>query len=99
MFFITNREFDSSKRGYEKFTKHPNAKGPNELQAIEITGVATPKFKLLKDQLSAAEVKRLKNKFDLDIDETAPHYASLTVACCVFFTSTFNQFISCSKCE
>ena len=84
MYFITNRQFDSSRRGYEKFTKHPNAKGPNELQAIEITGVTKPKFKLLKDQLSVTEVKRLKNKFNLDIDEKAPHYASLTVACNVF---------------
>ena len=84
MYFITNRQFDTSKRGYEKFTKHPNAKGPNELQAIEISGVTTPTFKLLKDQLSVAEVKRFKNKFDLDIDEKAPHYASLTVACNIF---------------
>jgi hypothetical protein len=84
MYFITNREFDTSKRGYAKFTKHPNAKGPNELQAIEITGVTTPKFKLLNDQLSATEVKRFKNKFSLDIDENAPHYASLTVVCNIF---------------
>ena len=84
MFFITNRQFDSSKRGYEKFTKHPNAKGPNELQAIEITGVSQPQFKLLRDQLSITEVKRLKNKFSLDIDESQPHYASLKVACRVF---------------
>ncbi len=84
MFFITNRQIDTSKHGYEKFTKHPNAKGPNELQAVEITGVTTPKFKLLKDQLSVTEVKRFKNKFNLDIDEHSPHYASLTVACRVF---------------
>ena len=84
MFFITNRQIDTSKHGYEKFTKHPNAKGPNELQAVEITGVTTPKFKLLKDQLSVTEVKRFKNKFNLDIDENSPHYASLTVACRVF---------------
>jgi len=84
MFFITNRQFDTSKRGYEKFTKHPNAKGPNELQAIEITGVTSPKFKLLNDRLPVTEVKRLKNKFNLAIDESEPHYASLTVACRVF---------------
>ncbi len=60
MFFITNRQFDSSKREFNKFTKHPNEKGPNELQAVEITGVYPPKITLLKDQLSTTEVKRLK---------------------------------------
>ena len=84
MYFITNRHFDSSKRGYDKFTKHPNEKGPNELQAVEITGVNPPQIKLLKDQLSTAEVKRFKTKFNLDIDENKPHYASLKVACNVF---------------
>ncbi len=84
MFFITNRQFDSSKRGYEKFKKYPNAKGPNELHAIEITGVNNPRFKLLKDRLAENEVKRLKNKFNLDIDINQPHYASLAVACRVF---------------
>tara|TARA_R110002096_G_scaffold41901_7_gene112999 strand:- start:369 stop:1454 length:1086 start_codon:yes stop_codon:yes gene_type:complete len=91
MYFITNRQFNSSKHGYDKFTKHPNAKGPNELQAIEITGVIKPKFRLLKDQLSVAEVKRLKNKFNLDIDENAPHYASLSVACNIFEQAQKNQ--------
>ncbi|MFK8028382.1 MAG: alpha/beta hydrolase [Gammaproteobacteria bacterium] len=84
MYFITNREINTSKHGYDKFTKHPNAKGPNELQAVEITGVGSPTFKLLKDQLSVTEIKRLKKKFSLDIDEHSPHYASLTVACHVF---------------
>ena len=84
MYFITNRQFDSSKRGHEKFTKHPNEKGPNELQAVEITGVNPPRIQLIKDQLSKAEVTRLKNKFSLDIDENDPHYASLKVACQVF---------------
>lgn len=84
MFFITNRHFDSSKHGYAKISKHPNAKGPNELQAIEITGVLKPTIKLLKDQLSITEVKKLKNKFDLDINEDEAHYASLSVACQVF---------------
>ena len=84
MIFITNRHFDSSKRGYAKISKHPNAKGPNELQAFEITGVATPVIKLFKDQLSVNEVKKLKAKFDLDIDETEPHYASLQVACRIY---------------
>ncbi len=84
MFFITNRQFDASKKGYDKFTRHPNAKGPNELQAIEITGVNSPRFRLLKDRLSLSETRLLKNKFKLDIDESQPHYASLKVACQVF---------------
>ena len=84
MFFITNRRFDSSKRGLNKFTKHPNEKGPNELQAVEITGVYPPKITLLKDQLSSTEVKKLKKKFNIDIDESEPHYASLKVACSIF---------------
>lgn len=87
MYFITNRQIDTSKRGYEKFTKHPNEKGPNELQAVEITGVNPPQIKLLKDQLSIAEAKRFKNKFNLDIDENEPHYASLKVACGIFETA------------
>ena len=84
MYFITNRQIDTSKRGYEKFTKHPNEKGPNELQAVEIHGVKPPQITLLKDRLTATEVKRLKNKFTLDIDEHEPHYASLKVACNIF---------------
>ena len=84
MFFITNRQIDTSKRGYDKFTKHPNEKGPNELQAVEITGVNPPQIKLLNDRLTPTEVKRLKNKFNLSINESDPQYASLKVACCIF---------------
>ena len=84
MYFITNRHFDSSKWGYEKFTKHPNKKGPNELQAVEITGVNPPQIKLLNDELTPTEVKRFKNKFNLDINEKKKHYASLKVACNIF---------------
>lgn len=84
MIFITNRDFDSKKHGYAKISKHPNAKGPNELQAIEITGVTTPTIKLFKDILSSNEVKKLKNKFELDINENETHYASLLVACRTF---------------
>ena len=84
MYFITNRQIDTSRRGYEKFTKHPNEKGPNELHAVEITGVNPPQIKLLKDRLSISEVKRFKTKFKLDIDENEPHYASLKVACNIF---------------
>lgn len=84
MFFITNRQIDTSKRGYDKFTKHPNEKGPNELQAVEITGVNPPQIKLLNDRLSVAEVKRFINKFNLDIDANDPQYASLKVACSIF---------------
>lgn len=84
MYFITNRHFDSSRTAYEKFTKHPNKNGPNELQAVDISGVTRPTIKLLNDQLSKAEVKRLKKKFNLDINENEPQYASLKVACAVF---------------
>lgn len=84
MYFITNRQIDTSKRGYAKFTKHPNEKGPNELQAVEINGVNPPQIKLLNDRLSKIEVKRFKTKFKLDLDENEPHYASLKVACHVF---------------
>jgi esterase/lipase superfamily enzyme len=84
MFFITNRHFDSTKIAYEKFTKYPNKKGPNELQAVEITGVNNPTVTLLKDQLSKTEISHLKNKFNLAINENDPHYASLKVACAIF---------------
>lgn len=84
MYFITNRHFDSSQPAYAKFTKYPNKKGPNELQAVEITGVNKPTIKLINDQLSKTEVTRLKNKFNLAINENDPHYASLRVACVIF---------------
>ncbi|AOE49607.1 alpha/beta hydrolase [Kangiella sediminilitoris] len=84
MYFITNRAFDPSLEGFEKLTKHPNKKGPNELSAVKITGNRSPTIELLQDQLSIDEVRALKDEFKLDIDESEPHYASLRVACDVF---------------
>lgn len=84
MYFITNRAFDDSEKSFNKLTKYPNPKGPNELSAVSISGEGDPQIELLPDQLTDDEVVLLKREFSLNIDETQTHYASLKVACDVF---------------
>lgn len=85
MYFITNRAFDPKQTGFKKFTKHPNALGPNELSAISVSGIRSPKITLMNDVLPVAEVKKLKKRYHLDIDENQTHYVPLKIACDIFY--------------
>ncbi|WP_223669060.1 alpha/beta hydrolase [Kangiella shandongensis] len=84
MYFITNRAFDASQPGFDKLTKHPNEKGPNELSVVRINGLRNPTIELLPDELTQEEVQAFKQEFELDLDMDEPHYASLKVACETF---------------
>ena len=84
MYFITNRQMESRRRGFNKFSKHPNQLGPNELTAVEVTGVSKPSIDILADQVPTKEVTKLKNKFKLDINDADPHYVPLKIACDTF---------------
>ena len=92
MHFITNRLFDSSKSGFNKFCNGVNPLGPNELAAVEVTGpVSKPVIKQLSDKLSVTQASSLIRANDLDLPapdtSTEPgvhYYASLRVACETF---------------
>lgn len=84
MYFITNRAFDSQRKGFKKLRKHPHPKGPNELSAVSIRGVKSPKVELLENTLESSEVTELKDNYCLDIDPECTQFASLRVACEVF---------------
>ncbi len=84
MYFITNRQMVPNKRGFNKFSKHPNEKGPNELTAVEVTGVRKPTVTILKDEVPDSKVKELSDKYSLNLDTDAKHYAPLAIACETF---------------
>ncbi len=84
MYFITNRQMESSKQDFNKFSKHTNHLGPNELTAVEVTGVRKLKVTILQDLVPPKSVKHLKAKFSLDINESESHYVPLQIACDTF---------------
>jgi hypothetical protein len=84
MYFVTNRKYDSRKKGFEKLTKYINGKGQNELRLMRLTKDPTEQVELLKDKLSKKRVKELRDKFHLSINPEMSCYASLEVACNIF---------------
>lgn len=96
MFFFTNREFDSALRGFGKFGKCVNSRGPNELYAIEVNGaINNPTIKQVPDILKHTVANRLIKKYHLELpeatgDDALPenkkvkYFASLQVSCNVF---------------
>ncbi|MEM1113799.1 MAG: alpha/beta hydrolase [Pseudomonadota bacterium] len=82
MFVITNRVIDNSASGLDKFGKHPNPSGPNELRLLKVTG--TNRVEELADTLKPEEVEKLAKKYSLDINTADPWYQSLKVACELF---------------
>jgi esterase/lipase superfamily enzyme len=86
MFVITNRKVNENETGLDAFGKRPNPEGPKELRMVEVTGTGKGPYtvKVLKDQLTPAEVAQLIETYKLDIDPAKPWFASLQVACKVF---------------
>ena len=81
MYVVTNRVLHEKENGLGLFGKEPNPSGPNELRIVEVTGDRRPRAKALTDKLDVAEVRALKKRHGLTIDENADWYASLRVAC------------------
>lgn len=82
MYVVTNRKVNSRKEGLEIFGDTPNTVGPNELRLVKVTKQGSHyTTELLTDKLTQAEVRELKRRHALDIDERADWYASLRVAC------------------
>lgn len=82
MYVVTNRKLRLDEKGLKQFGSKPNEQGPNELRFVEVTRKGKGwQVNWLDDKLSKSKVNSLKKKFNLDIDETANHYASLAVAC------------------
>ncbi|MCF6288198.1 MAG: alpha/beta hydrolase [Proteobacteria bacterium] len=84
MYFVTNRRYDSTQTGFNKLTKYINPKGQNELRLLRLDDTPTQKVALLRDRLSKKKVRKLNGKYNLGIDLSQNHYASLEVACVVF---------------
>jgi len=84
MYLITNRVI-KRKTGLALFGDTPNTRGPNELRAVKVDKKEGKWLtKTVDDKLSKKEVKALKSKFKLTIDESKSWYGSLTVACDLF---------------
>ncbi len=92
MYVITNRDIRLDKKGLDQFGSRPNHLGPNELRFAEVHRKGKGwQVKWFDDKLSAQKVKSLKSSFNLDIDETQGHYASLEVACALAEKSRKNK--------
>jgi len=84
MYVITNRKLHN-KDGLEIFGKNPNPSGPLEIRLVEVTKHNNVwSTAEVINQLEIDEVKALKEKFNLDIDETIDWHGSLRVACELF---------------
>ncbi|MBK1721739.1 alpha/beta hydrolase [Thiocystis violacea] len=86
MYVVTNRKLYEGRNrrdGLEVFGDEPSEKGPNELRLVSVTkqagGYETEP--LDAKPLTRTEVRELKRRYRLDIDERADWYASLRVAC------------------
>jgi len=85
MYIVTNRNILKRKGGYSIFGKTPNVQGPNELRLLKVErDGGRRKFTLLNDRLTIEQVKKIKKKYDLDIDPEKEWWASLDVACRIF---------------
>lgn len=84
MYLITNRVIKKGK-GLSIFGKTPNPSGPNELRAVNVNKKGAGwSVEHVDDKPTTQEVRRLKDKFHLNIDEKKDWYGSLTVACELF---------------
>lgn len=82
MYVVTNRKVNARKEGLDVFGNTPNTVGPNELRLVKVTKQGSHYItELLTDKLTQAEVRELKRRHALDIDEREDWYASLQVAC------------------
>jgi len=84
MYLITNRII-KNRKGLSAFGKTPNASGPNELRAVNVTKKKGKwSVNVIDDKLSKEQVEGLKKKFNIDLDITKNWYGSLMVACELF---------------
>jgi esterase/lipase superfamily enzyme len=68
MYFITNRAFNKTESYFEKFLKHANPKGPNELHAFSVTGTPSkPVIEQVNDVLKASDANNFIKKYSLDL--------------------------------
>jgi esterase/lipase superfamily enzyme len=82
MYVVTNRKVNGREKGLKVFGDTPNPVGPNELRLVKVTKRESDyETELLDDQLTKTEVRSLKKRYDLDIDEREDWFASLRVAC------------------
>lgn len=82
MYVVTNRQVNPRRSGLRIFGKTPNDSGPNELRLVEVVRQGSDyQVALLKDRLTRTEVRELKQRHALDLDERGEWYASLRVAC------------------
>ncbi len=82
MYIVTNREVKVRAQGLDVFGDKPNPSGPNELRLVKVTKQGTHyETELLTNKLTQTEVKALKRRHALAIDEREDWYASLRVAC------------------
>ena len=82
MYVVTNRNLREGKSGLDQFGGTTSTEGPHELRVASVVRRGSGwNVTFFDDQLSDAEVHQLKQEFELSIDETQPHYASLKVAC------------------
>ncbi|MBK1645812.1 hypothetical protein CKO25_14345 [Thiocapsa imhoffii] len=82
MYVVTNREIHQRRQGLKIFGKTPSTAGPNELRLVQITKQdSNYQTVLLKDRLTRNEVRELKQRYELDIDDSQEWFASLRVAC------------------
>jgi len=84
MYVVTNRVI-SDGSSIEVFGDKPNPNGPNELRIVKVNKVAGKwKVSEIKDQLTAAHVKKLARDNDIKIDSSLTWFGSLEVAAEVF---------------
>lgn len=69
MYIITNRKISRKNSSYSIFKKTPNPQGPNELRLLEMVREKSKRrFVLLDDKLTKKQVKKIKERYNLDID-------------------------------
>jgi len=83
MYVVTNRRIYERRKGLAVFGMTPNEDGPNELRLVKVTRQgADYEIEPIKDKpLTRSELKDLKERFRLDLDDSIQWYPSLRVAC------------------
>jgi esterase/lipase superfamily enzyme len=82
MYVVTNRDIHRDRDDLDQFGSRPNRLGPNELRMAKVTRKGRNWSVTWQDDiLDKEEAQALQSEFDLNIDVTEDHYASLRVAC------------------
>lgn len=82
MYVVTNRKVNDREKGLKIFGDTPNPVGPNELRLVKVIKQETDyETELLDNKLTRTEIRELRKRHELDIDEREDWFASLRVAC------------------